>query len=661
MGVKGRSPYFEVDTMKPHLKRWSWLYGVCAFVVLWPLVLWRLQRIPPLDETTIRRAAEELDRQIEREYGPSIWKKYQAFDKKFEEEGTLTGNPRFERLNMNYLNTKSASSIMKTDINALKEQFGPRFEKWDRLVEEGPAYIPSTEILKMNLSNTPAPWMPDSGWMPNFLLLQVMAKARKAMALQSVAEADWDIALSRLESNARLSNPIQANYLIGNLIHIACRAVAYSSYKGLLWAAPPVEVQRKALQDLFNLQSNEPRLNTILLANDYSLTMEWLLDSNSKKDYWLIDRLDVVQSAIDKLGFYKHFKNSHLRAWAIRFSEKTQHNPDFTRGFEIFIYHNGLRWTTIPSCVRWLRETAEGEPVLFESSAYSEDLLKSGDPWTLAHFSADWRGDPNWADAIARGRVTVTHGRLLESAFAARLYRHDRGEWPNDVSELIPDYIPNLDSEEEQSNETGPYLPLQIAWLDIDEQTRQMLWQENLPMRSIRQLSIESRSDNRQTILTGYGRSQDWLNQPVIPIAVAQEFRAHPKLVADARVWMCTEPIAYSGATGIYPRELIDRLPWKPIDPDHARKITDRYDRMIAKDGPSMRNYDLSKIHSASDEEPLEYPEAIRFWAKLRAPEKALVIWSPGPDGVDDGGRIVYDPTNGTISGGDLVVFPEGY
>lgn len=99
-------------------------------------------------------------------------------------------------------------------------------------------------------------------------------------------------------------------------------------------------------------------------------------------------------------------------------------------------------------------------------------------------------------------------------------------------------------------------------------------------------LSIESRSDNRQTVLTGYGRSQDWLNQPVIPIAVAQEFRAHPKLVADAKSGCVPIPSRIRAAMAIYPRELIDRLPWKRIDPDHARKITDRYDRIIAKTAP---------------------------------------------------------------------------
>jgi len=637
--------------MKPHFKRWGWLYGVCAFVVLWPLVLWRLQRIPPLDNATIRKATEELDRQIEREYGPSIWKKYQAFDKKFEEERSLVGNPHFERLSLHYLNVQSSSSIMKEEVVSLREQYGSRFEEWDRLVHEGIANVPFSDMPPMEFDKS------QPTWMSNFLMIQTMAKARKAMAMQSLSEADWNSALPELKSNALLSDPIRADFLLGYLIHLACRGIGYSAYNQLLWAEAPVEIQKKALQDLLGLRSTEPRLTPVIRQIEH-LYLPTHLAIGSKWSERTTSLIAFFLSVESKIPAANHFQNTRLKSWAARYTRIT---PNQSLRIQRSIFPAQVKWTTIPSYVRWLSESIEHEPILFEDSIYSKELLDSGDRWTLALINGDWFIRRDWVDAISRGRVAVTRSRLLESAFAARLYRHNRGEWPENLSELIPDYIPSLDSEKEGADETGPYLPLQIAWLDIDDQTRQMLWEENLPMRSIKQLSIESRSDNRQTVLTAYGRSQDWLNQPVIPIAVAQEFRAHPKLVADAKVWMCTDPVAYSGAMAIYPRELIDRLPWKRIDPDHARKITDRYDRMIANDGPSMRNYDLSKIHSASDEEPLEYPRGIRFWAKLRAPEKALVIWSPGPDGVDDGGRIVYDPTNGTISGGDLVVFPEGY
>lgn len=40
---------------------------------------------------------------------------------------------------------------------------------------------------------------------------------------------------------------------------------------------------------------------------------------------------------------------------------------------------------------------------------------------------------------------------------------------------------------------------------------------------------------------------------------------------------------------------------------------------------------------------------------KLRASDGVLYMYSIGPDKVDDLGLIVYDPTNGTVSAGDIV------
>jgi hypothetical protein len=40
---------------------------------------------------------------------------------------------------------------------------------------------------------------------------------------------------------------------------------------------------------------------------------------------------------------------------------------------------------------------------------------------------------------------------------------------------------------------------------------------------------------------------------------------------------------------------------------------------------------------------------------RYRAVGSGYLIWSVGPDGVDDAGEIRYDPTNGTHSRGDVV------
>jgi hypothetical protein len=47
--------------------------------------------------------------------------------------------------------------------------------------------------------------------------------------------------------------------------------------------------------------------------------------------------------------------------------------------------------------------------------------------------------------------------------------------------------------------------------------------------------------------------------------------------------------------------------------------------------------------------------------AKINAPQEFVAIYSPGPDGDDDGAMITYDPTNGTNSDGDIIVYPEGF
>lgn len=47
--------------------------------------------------------------------------------------------------------------------------------------------------------------------------------------------------------------------------------------------------------------------------------------------------------------------------------------------------------------------------------------------------------------------------------------------------------------------------------------------------------------------------------------------------------------------------------------------------------------------------------------AKINSPQEFLALYAPGPDGDDDGAMITYDPTNGTISSGDIIVYPEGF
>jgi len=98
--------------------------------------------------------------------------------------------------------------------------------------------------------------------------------------------------------------------------------------------------------------------------------------------------------------------------------------------------------------------------------------------------------------------------------------------------------------------------------------------------------------------------------------------------------------------------------PWLPLDAAGARELARR---IAAQRPPTQPPRPPQQAANDGPERTPGQPHAVRVTATLKAPARALAIWSPGPDGRDNGGRITYDPTNGTFSGGDVIVYPEGY
>jgi hypothetical protein len=41
--------------------------------------------------------------------------------------------------------------------------------------------------------------------------------------------------------------------------------------------------------------------------------------------------------------------------------------------------------------------------------------------------------------------------------------------------------------------------------------------------------------------------------------------------------------------------------------------------------------------------------------------QEGWILWSVGPDGIDNDGEIEYDPTNGSTSGGDIVRYADRF
>lgn len=650
--------------MKEHFKRYGWLYGVCAILVLWPLVLWRMQRVPPLDPQTIEEVAKWLDGEVERRYGQPLWREFESFEERWEKEGlSLSRDPRFERITRHYPRpgTGPAAELFKSDLDSLAEIYKPYFDEWDQLAQQGIFYVPR-ESLWVKQGEILSASQP-SDLTPNFLMIQMMVKLRRTLADQTIQEGRWEDALSQLRSNAHMGDPLRTSALIGLLIDVACRAIAYSAYEALLSSDTPPVVEHSALEDLMRLRSTDPRLDPTARKIINTEIFQYVIpyEADWQKYIGFVSLGAAVDTAVERR---ESFSSQTLRSFGERYHEKYTREPGFSYLFRLFEY-GGNRWTTIPASVKWLKCVADSEPSFFEPHSIPDYLLESLDGWTLALLFADHFARSDLLnEPLTRSRVTMTKGRLLEAAFAARLHYHEHGEWPASMEDLIPAYLPSFVEDASAATYSLPFLPFQIAWQEVDEDLRAILWDEVLPLEVLHSSRPPAKALQQGPMeIDRLSTSRDWLEQPVIPLALAEALQAHPKLVEKAEVEMTDREVPRGGDLSRWK----DLVPWKPLEAEYARRVTDQSDALLW----SSRRFDRKEGALPPDkrgenrpeltERTVEPPRAIRLTATLRAPERVLEIWSPGPDGEDDGGRIVYDPTNGTLSRGDMVIFPEGF
>jgi len=655
--------------MKEHFKRYGWLYGVCAVLVLWPLVVWRMQRVPPLDPDTLREVARWTDVQIERRYGPSIWKEWKAFEQRWEEYSRIIGDPRFDRFTIHTRHGGgcTTTAALEPDLPALGEMYDPYFDEYDQLVEKGNFYLPTAfYVLGSKVPQTaearsrpPAP----EDLIPNYLMVQTVAKLRRAIAERAIGDRNWEDALRRLEANAHVSDPIRMRGVIGQLIAVACRAIGYGGYLTLLHRSPPSDVEREALEALVRLRETDPEWDDWVWRAELLAFLEGL----SASDIGIIHFMGFFEAVAGVVETRERLDKTHLRSWAERFDQRYLTEPASRRqvfsAYARVFRQGGLKWTTVPSAVKWLQRVAVSQPEMFEPPGMPAELAGSLDRWTLALLAGMSYG-ANLDEVRIRSSVTVTKGRLLEAAFAARLYHQEHGEWPASMEDLVPAYIPPFVESASAEVYTLPFVPFQIAWQEVDDNLRAILWDEVLPLEALESGRSPAKALERGPIeIDRLSTSGDWLEQPVIPLALAEALQARPQLVEKAEVQMTDREVPRGGDLSRWK----DLVPWKPLEADYARRVTDesdallwsswRFDRDETQLPPDKRGENRPQV----TERTVEPPRAIRLTATLRAPERVLKIWSPGPDGEDDGGRIVYDPTNGTLSRGDMIIFPEGF
>lgn len=624
--------------MKLHLKRFGWLYAVLLAVIALPLLVFQSQQLlPNPDLATLRR----LDKIIRDEYvrrTPGLQRAL-APDQAYGEDFLAGLSPRDHDLIINRLAFMAASGAAATpalnsDMERVDGLIGDKMKAHDALTSQGVIFFHVLPDAGPDKQKVPDP-------SPNFLALQVLSKVRRAQAERAISNRRWDDALRLLESAARFGDPVRYDSLFGDLVDVATRAIGYGGYATLLHADPPPAVERAALDTLVALRRTDPdfdestimlrdrdnRLRTFIQAIEAGrLSTDRLFDDLAGGDTQPVLMASVLAKQKDRI------REPRLKAWAVRFER--DHGDAWGR----MTHNQGAfavpRWTTNPSIRRWLREMIEKEPWTYRDPLIPEAEFPKLDRWTMLEANL-YQFTGNLLEAVTRGRVASTRGRLVEAALAARLYRAQNGAWPRAIGDLAALYPLPVEAKTSTSTQTGPYLPLRIAELPLTGELKTVLWSQVLPLSGITWKIGEFIKPDGTILVEQFGATADWMKEPVRLLAIEQALLAHPALVDSAEAEMKT------------------RGTYLPLDPAWARQITDQFDQ---------QRFDPPTRPRATQPAPAaEQPGALRLKAKLKAPEKTTVIWSPGPSGRDDGGLIAYDPTNGTTSRGDLVVFPNNF
>jgi hypothetical protein len=136
---------------------------------------------------------------------------------------------------------------------------------------------------------------------------------------------------------------------------------------------------------------------------------------------------------------------------------------------------------------------------------------------------------------------------------------------------------------------------------------------------------------------------------PVMLTALEQMPTVHPDLIESVKTYWSTEFVPSPNTQ------------YEDVSTTRARALTDAMDEWTWAQmaDPANRPPDKMSLPATPSLAKPETPKQFLIDVQWRAPTRILAVWNGGPDGDDDRAMVVYDPTNGTISDGDLIQIVE--
>ncbi|MDK2972749.1 MAG: hypothetical protein PWP23_2504 [Candidatus Sumerlaeota bacterium] len=584
---------------------------------------------------------------LEDTYGPSIYDEYTKY-LNTDDATTVTiplGMPilgAFHAADAPAANDEMAwLAEQNSDIFAYYDDLATRGIAWDWISEDRPPQ--------------------ESFRVPNFLTIQIATKLRTGMAIDAAGDGNWDAAIEHATQAAHLSDPAQGSFLIGYLISVAGRSIAYGGFTRLLDEQPTTEQSRAAALRLNELAATDPRFTDALILAESGFMMRYLGSFEKREDVpkfvsgtyaegmLLLQTLAAVGERSGEIA------DPDTRAW---FRRNTDAQPEFANPIKALSIT--IPWTRFAVARKKLQDLAVEDPAFLAASPLAGTAADELPPEERI-FLQRAMFYSNVSDMFTRSRTSMTYARLAQAAYAARVHRSETGAWPTSTDDLDPALFPPLPPgsnmvtppegsiNEFMDNQT-PYGPFHCAVLPVDNNLANAIIGHYLDY------GIRSDSASGPSNLLLETREDGTRSLDVLRGVFAQE--GQQQALAYVRQSLLGLPNGYVRQVDFLTPEGQDITDEQLIAWGSAQQATG-WDRTFEA---SKRSFlpvpDYLREESAGDTtQPL--PVATM---RLRAefPGEMFVLWSNGPDGDDDRAQTIYDPTNGAISNGDMIIFPGG-
>lgn len=559
-------------------------------------------------------------------YGPGEWKAYRRL---FSGTQDFNPDPLFRPV--------AASTMEGADLLALSSQLAavkgapewyhktldetrPFFDELNKALDLGPMMFAPSDIE----------FASPAFITPNFLRMQLTAKCLASLAGKEWAQSDPAGAVEQLNTGERLAEALRHRPLvIDQLIRIAVHGIMLNGYDVLLWQDPDAESNRIFLNAVEGLRAAE--WNYESLDGEPIVMMAQVLGPAQMPGGGDMAYMDpefayacslLLQSAGMQRGPMHPLPPEMIRVSGELHSEA-----------EVIL--KAVQWTTLPAMRRRLRQLPEETYQEQDNVLLSEDLKKRIPPLLLAPLRFDWL-DMNSRSTSIETRLLVVKERCaaLKTAWRARVWRDEHGAWPDAVAfqSLTRDAT-------------------SVAWHVVADPTP-------LTERLFEQID-GGRTRYFDTVDINIVGSATALMTLKVPRFVLRQFNYLPDDLelntANVATWRAgilrAHPLVESvTATQVNTAKTDERK--KYTEMLKAREDLIEKGRLLTAQMMQTQGFTLPPGWPAVEQEPFE---DYQIKARVRLPARSYWATMPGPDGVADGPGLSYDPTNGTVSAGDIV------